>query len=79
MVEVGNTKQQLKTQWMSKDAQHGEAGSEIHRDEIPLMYQQYVEQYFAEVHKPVPGAAKAAKGATSKGTDGKAAPKNSTK
>jgi len=29
-----------------KQATHVEAGSEIHRDEVPLIYQQFVEQYF---------------------------------
>lgn len=56
MVEVGDSKQQLKTPWASSDAAHAEAGSEIHRDEIPLLYQQFVRQYFEEVHKPAPPA-----------------------
>ena len=51
MVEVGSSKQQLKTPWMQKDATHSEAGSEVHRDEVPLMYQQFVEQYFEEIRK----------------------------
>jgi hypothetical protein len=51
MVEVGSTKQQLKTPWAQKQATHVEAGSEIHRDEVPLMYQQFVQQYFEEIRK----------------------------
>jgi len=51
MVEVGSTKQQLKTPWAQRDATHVEAGSEIHRDEVPLMYQQFVERYFEEIRK----------------------------
>ena len=51
MVEVGSTKQQLKTPWAQREATHVEAGSEIHRDEIPLMYQQFVERYFEEIRK----------------------------
>jgi hypothetical protein len=51
MVEVGQSKQQLKTPWAQKQAQHAEAGSEIHRDEVPLMYQQFVQQYFEEIRK----------------------------
>ena len=35
MVEVGTTRQQLKTQVTQSQAAHGEAGSEIHRDEVP--------------------------------------------
>jgi hypothetical protein len=42
-----------------------EAGSEIHRDEVPLMYQQFVEQYFEEIRKS-PDAPKAAKPAPAK-------------
>jgi hypothetical protein len=63
MVEVGSTKQQLKTPWAQKQATHIEAGSEIHRDEVPLMYQQFVQQYFEEIRKgpdAKPGAAKPA-------------------
>lgn len=59
MVEVGSSKQQLKTPWAQKQATHVEAGSEIHRDEVPLIYQQFVEQYFEEIHKsPTPAPAK---------------------
>ncbi len=59
MIEVGSSKQQLKTPWAQKQAAHTEAGSEIHRDEVPLIYQQFVEQYFEEIRK-VPAQPKAA-------------------
>ena len=52
MVEVGSTKQTLKTPFQQQQAAHAEAGSEIHRDEVPLLYQQFVEQYFEEIRKP---------------------------
>jgi hypothetical protein len=75
MVEVGSSKQQLKTPWSQKQAQHTDAGGEIHRDEVPLMYQQFVQQYFDEIRKsPDGGAGKtspSAKPAASK--DGKGA------
>jgi hypothetical protein len=58
MVEVGNTKQGLKTQWTQQNAGHGEAGREIHRDEIPLMYQPFIERYFEEVRKTATPAAR---------------------
>jgi hypothetical protein len=58
MVEVGSTKQQLKTPWAQKQATHAEAGSEIHRDEVPLMYQPFVQQYFEEIRKSAVPAAK---------------------
>ena len=73
MVEVGSTKQQLKTPWAQKQATHVEAGSEIHRDEVPLMYQQFVEQYFEEIRKGTESGAKPAVGV--KPGDGKSTQK----
>jgi hypothetical protein len=61
MVEVGSSKQQLKTPWAQKQATHAEAGSEIHRDEVPLMYQPFVQQYFEEIRKAAPAAKAPAK------------------
>ena len=65
MVEVGQTKQTLTTPQLQRAAgTHAEAGSQIHRDEVPAIYQQYVQQYFEQVHKAIPaakGAAPAAK------------------
>jgi hypothetical protein len=55
MVEVASGKQQLKTQYSQRKAAHSEAGGEINRDEVPLAYQQYVQQYFEEIRK-VPAA-----------------------
>jgi hypothetical protein len=55
MVEVSSGKQQLKTQYSQQNAAHSDAGGEINRDEVPLAYQQYVQQYFAQVRKlPAP-------------------------
>lgn len=51
MVEVTSGKQQLRTAYSQQQAAHAEAGGEIHRDEIPLAYQSYVERYFEQVHK----------------------------
>ena len=61
MVEVASGKQQLKTQYSQRSATHVEAGSQIDRDEVPLAYQQYVQQYFEEIRKLPAG-----KGAKSK-------------
>jgi hypothetical protein len=56
-VEVSSSRQQgLKTPYSDRGAAHGEAGGEIHRDEIPLIYQHYVQQYFEQVRKPAPAA-----------------------
>jgi hypothetical protein len=51
MVEVSSGKQQLKTQYSGRNGSHAEAGGEINRDEVPLAYQQYVQQYFAQMRK----------------------------
>lgn len=52
MVEVQNGKSQnLRTQYTQRNAAHREAGAEIHRDEVPLQYQHYVQQYFEQVRK----------------------------
>jgi hypothetical protein len=59
MVEVGTTRQQLKTQISQSEATHGEAGSEIHRDEVPPAYEEFVQQYFEEIRKNPGGGAPA--------------------
>jgi len=52
MVEVSSGKQQqLRTAYTKSAATHKEAGGEIHRDEIPLDVQHYVQQYFEKVRK----------------------------
>jgi hypothetical protein len=64
MVEVNSSKQQLRTQYSQRSAQHTESGAEIRRDEVPLIYQQFVQQYFEEVRKvptPPPAAPTASK------------------
>ena len=50
-VEVSSGAQQLKTAYSQKRAQHADTGAEIDRDEVPLIYQPYVQKYFEEVHK----------------------------
>ena len=52
MIEVNSGKQQLKTAYSSQNGAHRESGGEIHRDEVPLLYQQYVERYFEQVRRP---------------------------
>ena len=51
MVEVSSGKQQLRTQYSDSKAGHASTGGEIHRDEVPLEHQQYVQKYFEEVRK----------------------------
>jgi hypothetical protein len=50
-VEVQSGNQKLRTDYSNASAAHGEAESDITRDEIPLSVQAYVQQYFAAVHK----------------------------
>jgi len=64
MVEVGSTKQQLKTPLGQSESTHAEAGSEIHRDEVPPIYEQFVEQYFDKIRKPGTATAPAPANAT---------------
>jgi hypothetical protein len=52
MVEVASGKQELRTAYSQQPAKHTDSGGEIHRDEIPLAYQRYVQQYFDAVRKP---------------------------
>ena len=62
-VEVQQTSQQLKTNYVNKGVQHSQGGAEISRDEVPVALQPYVQQYFEQVRKqsgtaPVPAAGK---------------------
>jgi hypothetical protein len=51
MVETPNNKQQLKTEYSQHVGQHADLGGEINRDEVPLMYRQYVREYMEQVRK----------------------------
>jgi hypothetical protein len=62
-VEVQQTNQQLRTNYVNKGVQHSQGGAEISRDEVPVALQPYVQQYFEQVRKqagtaPVPAAGK---------------------
>jgi hypothetical protein len=57
-VEVQNSNQQLKTAWVQQNAAHTNSGGEINRDEVPVEFQTYVQQYFEQVRKLDAGAAK---------------------
>jgi hypothetical protein len=55
MVEVPSGKdQQLRTAYSGRRAAHSDASGEISRDEIPLAYQQYIEDYFDQIRKLPP-------------------------
>lgn len=51
LVEVSSGKQRLKTDYVQRSTSHGDAGGEIHRDEVPVEYQQFVQQYFEQVRR----------------------------
>jgi hypothetical protein len=58
-IEVQSGNQQLRTAYTNQSAAHGEADSDVSRDEIPVSVQSYVQQYFEQVRKA--GAAQKAK------------------
>ena len=50
-VEVKDSSQQIRTPVAQRNASHGESGGEISRDEVPVVYQPYVQQYFEQIRK----------------------------
>ncbi len=58
MVEVASGKQQLKTPYAQRRVLHGDSGGEINRDEVPLEFQRFVQQYFEEIHKSPPAGSR---------------------
>lgn len=54
MVEVLGGNQQLKTAYSGATGKHAEAGGEINRDEVPLIYRDFVQQYFEQIRKSPP-------------------------
>ena len=78
MVEVSSGKQQLKTQYSQQNVTHSDAGGEINRDEVPLAYQQYVQQYFAQVRKLPAGKGKPAPAPSAPAADSKSKPPTSS-
>jgi hypothetical protein len=51
MVENPSGKQQLQTSYSQRLGHHADLGGEINRDEIPVMYQQYIREYMSEVRQ----------------------------
>ena len=51
MVENPSGKQRLQTDYSQRQGQHSDLGGEINRDEVPLMYQQYVREYMTQVRR----------------------------
>ncbi len=63
-VEKPSGAQQLKTQYSNQNAVHSDAGGELHRDQIPIEYRDFVRTYMEQVHQNPPPAPKAAAAAT---------------
>lgn len=59
LIEVSSSKSQaLKTDYSSKSAAHSDTSGVIQRDEVPLIFQNYVQKYFEEIRKTPPPARK---------------------
>jgi|SRR5579872_6603436 len=54
-IEVPSSQQRLQTPYSQSSATHRDSGGDISRDEVPVIFQQYVQQYFEQVRKqPLP-------------------------
>jgi len=51
LIEVSSGEQALQTPYSERAASHREAGGQIHRDEVPLVYHEYLQRYFERVRK----------------------------
>jgi hypothetical protein len=51
MVENPSGRQRLETDYSQRVGHHADLGGEINRDEIPLMYQQYIREYMSQVRR----------------------------
>lgn len=50
-VEVASGSQKLRTPYSEREARHVEAGGVVHRDEVPLIFRDYVQRYLELVRK----------------------------
>jgi hypothetical protein len=53
-VEVPSSQQRLQTPYSQTNVTHTDAGGDISRDEVPVIFQQYVQQYFEQLRKQPP-------------------------
>ncbi len=53
-IEVQSGNQQLRTAYSKTAAAHGEADTDLSRDEIPVSLQPYIQQYFEQIRKSAP-------------------------
>jgi len=53
-VEVPSSQQRLQTPYSQTNVTHADAGGDISRDEVPVIFQQYVQQYFEQLRKQPP-------------------------
>jgi len=54
MVEVPSGQQQLRTAYSDRVGRHSDTGGEINRDEVPIIFQQYIREYMERVHRQAP-------------------------
>jgi len=57
-VEVPSSQQRLQTPYSQSNATHTDSGGDISRDEVPEIFQQYVQQYFEQIRKQPAAAPK---------------------
>ncbi len=50
-IEVASGSQKLRTPYSEREARHAEAGGIVHRDEVPLVFRDYVQRYLELVRK----------------------------
>ena len=50
-VEVPSSQQRLQTPYTQSNATHTDSGGDVSRDEVPEIFQQYVQQYFEQIRK----------------------------
>jgi len=53
-IEVPSSQQRLQTPYSQSNATHTDAGGDVSRDEVPEIFQQYVQQYFEQLRKQPP-------------------------
>jgi len=53
-IEVASGPQKVRTPYSEQQASHAEAGGVSYRDEVPLLFQSYVQRYFEQIRKLPP-------------------------
>ncbi|MCS7315977.1 MAG: hypothetical protein RMI94_08060 [Bryobacterales bacterium] len=56
-VEVASGSQKLRTPYSQRETKHADRGGTVHRDEVPLIFREYVQRYLELVRRGPPAAA----------------------